>query len=337
MKIFMVGGSGLLGNEGAKELLSRGHEVLTVSLPPLPKGADIPKEMKITLGNILEMKDEEILTLMKGCEGFVFAAGVDERVEFAPPVYEAYKKYNIEPVDRLLKLCKQSGVKKCVILGSYFSHFAKTLSKLNLYDNHPYIRSRIDQEKVALSYSDEEMEVMVLELPYIFGVQKGRKPVWQFYIDMLLPMKKTVYFPKGGTTMVTLKQVGQAIAGALEKGKGGKAYPVGWYNKTWKELLSIVNENMGFPDKKIVTIPTFLYKLASKKMEKDYKKRNIEPGLCPTAFVKVMTMNTFIDKDIIEKELGVKPDDIDAAIGESITYCMEIHNEKKKVVEMKGE
>lgn len=337
MKIFMVGGTGLLGSEGAKELLSRGHEVLSVSLPPLPKGADIPKEMKISFGNILEMKDEEILNLLKGCEGFVFAAGVDERVEFAPPVYEAYKKYNIDPVERLLRLCKQSGVKKCVILGSYFSHFAKSLPKLNLYDNHPYIKSRIDQEKVALSYSSDEMEVMVLELPYIFGVQKGRKPVWQFYIDMLLPMKKTVYFPKGGTTMVTLKQVGQAIAGAIEKGKGGVAYPVGWYNKTWKELLTIVNQNMGFPDKKVVTIPTFLYKLASKKMAKDYKKKNIEPGLSPTAFVKVMTMNTFIDKDIIEKELGVKPDDIDAAIGESIAYCMEIHKENKKVVEMKGE
>lgn len=336
MKIFMIGGTGLLGSVGAKELISRGHEVVTISLPPLPKDADIPKEMIIHFGNIIEMKDEEIKELMAGCEGFVFAAGVDERIEFPPPVYESFKKYNIDPVKRLLSLCKEVGIKKCVILGSYFSHFAKTMPKLDLYNKHPYIRSRIDQENIAFSFSNKEMEVMVLELPYIFGVQKGRKPVWQFYIDMLLPMK-TVYFPKGGTTMVTLKQVGQALAGAVEKGKGGTVYPVGWYNKTWRELLAIINKYMGFENKKIVTIPTFLYKLATYSMARKYKKRNVEPGLNPVQFVKLMTANAFIDKDIIEKELGVKPDDIDKAIGESITYCMKIHNENKKVIEMKGE
>lgn len=336
MKIFMIGGTGLLGSVGAKELISRGHEVVTVSLPPLPKGADIPKEMSIHLGNIIEMEDNAIKELMTGCDGFVFAGGVDERMEFAPPIYDALKKYNIDPVKRLLSLCKEVGIKKCVILGSYFSHFAKTLPKLDLYNNHPYIRSRIDQEKVAFSFSDNNMEVMVLELPYIFGVQEGRKPVWQFFIDMFLPMK-TIYYPKGGTTMVTLKQVGQAIAGALEKGKGGTAYPVGWYNKTWRELIAIINKNMGFPNKKIVTIPTFLYKLATYSMAKKYKKRNVEPGLNPIKFVKLMTSEAFIDKEIIEKELGVEPDDIDKAIGESILYCMKIHNEDKKVLEMKGE
>ena len=332
----MVGGTGLLGSVGARELISRGHEVVTVALPPLPEGADIPKEMTIYFGNILEMKNDTIKEIMLGCEGFVFAAGVDERMEFSPPVYEHLKKYNIDPVKRLLGLCKEVGIKKCVILGSYFSHFAKTLPKLDLYNKHPYIRSRIDQENVAFSFSNTKMEVMVLELPYIFGVLKGRKPVWQFYIDMFLPAK-TVFFPKGGTTMVTLKQVGQLIAGALEKGKGGRAYPVGWYNKTWRELITIINKYMGFENKKIVTIPTFLYKLATYSMARKYKKRNIEPGLNPVAFVKLMTANAFIDKEIIGKELGVEPDDIDKAIGESITYCMEIHNENKKVLEMKGE
>ncbi|NCB48532.1 MAG: NAD-dependent epimerase/dehydratase family protein [Clostridia bacterium] len=336
MKIFMVGGTGLLGSVGAKELISRGHEVVTISLPPLPKDADIPKEMKIYFGNVIEMKDEEIKQIMEGCEGFVFAAGVDERIEFPPPVYDYFKKYNIDPVKRLLSLCKEMGIKKCVILGSYFSHFAKTMPKLDLYNKHPYIKSRIDQENVAFSFSDKKMEVMVLELPYIFGVQNGRKPVWQFFIDMFLPMK-TIYYPKGGTTMVTLKQVGQALAGAVEKGKGGTAYPVGWYNKSWREMIAIINKNMGYPNKKIVTIPTFLYKLATYSMAKKYKKRNVEPGLNPVKFVKLMTSNAFIDKEIIEKELGVEPDDIDKAIGESITYCMKIHNEKKQVIGMKGE
>lgn len=43
MKVFIVGGTGLLGAAGAKELISRGHSVKSVALPPLPKGADIPR------------------------------------------------------------------------------------------------------------------------------------------------------------------------------------------------------------------------------------------------------------------------------------------------------
>lgn len=65
----MIGGTGLLGSEAAKELIARGHEVTSIALPPLPP------EMKIEYGNYLEMTDDEIRAHFKGCEGFVFAAG----------------------------------------------------------------------------------------------------------------------------------------------------------------------------------------------------------------------------------------------------------------------
>ncbi len=337
MKVFIVGGTGLLGSAAAEELINRGAEVSSISLPPVPVGAKIPTKMELNFGDINKMSDEEIAKLLTGFNALVFASGVDERIDFPPPVYEAYYKYNIKPLEKLLPIAKKCGIKKVVVLGSYFSHFAKIMPKLKLYETHPYIKSRIDQENVAFSFSDKKMEVIMLELPYIFGAQKGRKPVWMLFIDLLLPMKKKVYFPKGGTTMVTVKQVGQAIAGAIENGAGKTCYPVGYYNKTWKELLTVINLAMGFPNKKIVTIPTFLYKLFSFKMAKDFKKKNIEPGLNPVEFVKLMTTNAFIDKTIIETELRVKPDDIDSAIKDSISYSLEIKNKNKKVIEMKAE
>lgn len=56
---------------------------------------------------------------------------------------------------------------------------------------------------------------------------------------MIQGMKGITIYTKGGTTMVTVHQVAQAVAGAIEKGKGGTCYPVGWYNMTWKEILAI--------------------------------------------------------------------------------------------------
>ncbi len=47
MNVFMIGGTGLLGSQAAKELIERGHEVTSIALPPLPEGAVLPPEMKI--------------------------------------------------------------------------------------------------------------------------------------------------------------------------------------------------------------------------------------------------------------------------------------------------
>ena len=337
MKICIVGGTGLLGSDAALELISRGHEVVSLALPPVPKCAILPPEMKLVFGNYIAMSDEVIETQLQACDAFVFAAGIDERVEFPAPVYDQYIKYNVDPVDRFLRIGKKVGIKRAVICGSYFAYFAKIWPHFNMVETHPYIRARLKQEEVALSHNEPGMDVMVLELPYIFGTQPGRKPVWTILIEQLLAMKTITFYPKGGTTMLTVRQTAQAIAGALEKGRGGTCYPVGWFNMTWTELLHIIHKHLGYPHRKTITVPTSLARLAFKNLKKSYQKKNIEPGLEPIAFTKIMTSKTFIDKAIIRDELGVTEDDIDSAIGESVKQSLAALQGNKIFVEMKAE
>lgn len=337
MKVFMIGGTGMLGSEGARELIKRGHCVSSISLPPIPTGANIPKEMELSLGNYLELTDDEIRGHMRGADSFVFAAGIDERVEGPAPVYDLFYKYNVKPLEKLLTIAKEEGVKQVVILGSYFTYFERTWPELNMYDTHPYIRSRVDQAKMALSFADENMAVSVLELPYIFGAQAGRKPVWVFLVEQIRAMKKKTMYPKGGTTMVTIKQVGQCIAGAVENGKGGQLFPVGYYNLTWVEMLTIFHKYMGTPDKKIVTIPKFLYKLGMKRMIKVAAEKGIEPGLDYMGLAEIMTREAFIDKKTIVDAFGVTEDDIDKAIGDSVGLCVVIIDENTQTIDMKCE
>ena len=49
MNILMIGGTGLLGSAAAQLFIDKGHSVKTLSLPPLPVGAPLPKEMEIIL------------------------------------------------------------------------------------------------------------------------------------------------------------------------------------------------------------------------------------------------------------------------------------------------
>lgn len=337
MKIFMIGGTGLLGSEAARVLIERGHEVTSIALPPLPQGAVLPPEMKIEYGNYLEMSDEKIREYMKDCEGFVFAAGVDERVEGPAPIYNLFKKYNIDPLKRLLSIAKECGIKHVAICGSYFSHFAKTRPELNLTKWHPYIRSRIDQEEMAMSFASDNFDVAVLELPYIFGTQPGRKPVWVFLVEQIRGMKKFTMYPKGGTAMVTVHQVGQAIAGAIDYNKGGNCYPIGWYNMTWKEMLAVVHKYMSCPNRKIITIPNWMYAIGGKKLMKEQKKNNIEGGLHMVKFTALQCSNLFIDKNLGCEQLHVEADDIDSAIGDSIKLCLEVLDGKAQTITMRGE
>lgn len=337
MKVFMIGGTGLLGSEAAKELISRGHEVSSIALPPLPTGAVLPPEMKLEFGNYLEMSDEELKKHLTGCEGFVFAAGVDERVEGPAPIYELYRKYNIDPVKRLLCLCRECGVKHAVICGSYFSYAAKKWPEKELTKWHPYIKSRIDQENAAMSFAGDDLDVAVLELPYIFGTQPGRKPVWVFLVEQVMSMKGVTMYPKGGSTMVTVHQVGQAIAGALERNHGGRCYPIGYYNMTWVELLRIVHKYLDCPEKKIITIPNWMYAIGGKNLMKEQAKNGIQGGLNMVKFTDIMCSNLFISKQEGCAELGVTADDIDGAIGDSILLCKDVIENKTAVLGMKGE
>lgn len=337
MKIFMIGGTGLLGSAAAKLMIERGHQVKSIALPPLPEGAPIPPEMELSFGNYLEMTDEEFRSQMAGHDAFVFAAGVDERIEFKKPVYAAYKKYNINPTDRLLWLAKEVGIKHAVVMGSYFSYFAKQHPELRLIEQHPYIRSRIDQEQVAFSHStDGSFDVAVLELPYIFGTQPGRKPVWTILIKQLSQMKKNTMYPDGGTTMVTVRQVAEATLGALEKNRGANAYPIGYYNYTWDQFLEIVHEAMGQPERKIIHIPKWLFKLSGRKIKKEYEKSGLEPGIDPIGLAEIMHRRTWIDPKW-SKDLGVTDDDIKAAIFDSIHLSVQAFKGEGNLLEMKGE
>ena len=337
MKIAMIGGTGLIGSQAAIELIERGHEVKTISLPPIPTGSHLPSQLDIQLGNYMEMSDDELRAFFQDCDGFVFAAGVDERIEGPAPIYDFFKKYNIDALDRLLKLAKECGIKHNVICGSYFTYFVKARPEVDLMTPHQYIRSRVDQQTLALSHADQDFDVAVLELPYIYGTQPGRKPVWVFLAEMLLATPDATYYPRGGTTMVTVKQVGQAIAGALERNRGGNAYPIGYYNMTWVEMLTICQQALGL-DKPIITIPDEAYLQSSAQMMEQRRAAGFDPGLDMVKFADLQLSNMFIDKELGCIPLGVEDDDIVAAITESMVLSKEIlDGQVQDAVDMKAE
>jgi nucleoside-diphosphate-sugar epimerase len=262
---------------------------------------------------------------------------VDERVEGPAPIYDLFRKYNVDPLRRLLPLAKEAGVRHAVVLGSYFAYFERTRPEMELAKWHPYIRSRRDQERVALSCADARFDVAVLELPYIFGTQPGRKPVWVFLVQMIRAMRGVTFYPRGGTAMVTVRQVAQAVAGALERNRGGRAYPIGYFNLPWRAFLKIVHRHLGMPGRRVITIPNCMFSLYAKRLLREQKARHIEGGLNLARLTPLQCAELFIDKSLGCDPLGVTPDDLDAAIGDSIRLSVAILDRHAPSLDMKGE
>ena len=206
-------------------------------------------------------------------------------------------------------------------------------------DNWNGVQTELDTS-IFIPGNTYSFSCAVLELPYIFGTQPGRKPVWTVLIEQIAFMDKWPFtmYPKGGTAMLTCRQVGEVICGAAERKKAGfEALPIGMYNLTWTEFLSIVYDARGMgKDRKIIGVAPWMMKMGMIKPALDYKKRKIDSGMDVFNLPDIMDLNLFIN-NAYAKELGATEDDIVDAIFDSIRVSEASYNGTVKLLEMKGE
>jgi nucleoside-diphosphate-sugar epimerase len=317
--VLLVGGTGFLGYHAVSELLKRGHQVTILALPPLPALGLFSPEVMIQLADLNKLCDTEIQALLKGQDAVVYAAGADDRLTPKAPSYPFFYKHNVEATVRLLTLARQVGVKKGIVLGSYFAHFDRAWPKLQLSKFHPYIRSRVEQEQAAIVAGGEEMQVMILELPYIFGSMPGRIPLWKPLIDYI-QFTPLIFFTQGGTNCITVEHVAEAIAGAVECGKGGQRYLIGGENLTWVELLGRISRFAGRV-KKVVSLPNWVVSVGTFFVKLSQKLQGKEGGLDPIALVKLQSALTFFDPAPSQLVLGYGINGLDEALRKTVEAC----------------
>lgn len=321
MKVFIVGGTGFLGYYTTLELLKQGHSVSTVALPPLPAKNLLPEEVKIQLADLNTMRDEAVQEILKGIDAVIYAAGVDDRSVPKKPAYPYFYKGNVVSTERLIRLARQAGVKRAVIFSSYFLHFDQIWPQMQLTEKHAYIRSRKEQAEAAIKAGGNAMDVMILELPYIFGNMPGRTPLWEpllTYIGSRIPF---VFYVAGGTTMVSVLDVAAAAVGALDQGKAGTHYPIGGENLTWVDFITRLSTLMG-KRKKVITLPNWLVKIGASFVKLSNNIEGKESGLDLVPFINLQTRNTFIDPEPSREALGYAPNSLEEAFKDTIEGCL---------------
>jgi len=335
MKVFIVGGTGFLGYYATLEFLKRGHSVSTLSIPDVELGSWFPKEVKVDYGDIFKMSHDDLVKVFKGFDAMVYAVGPDDRFTPKAPAYEFFHERLVEACTRVVIGARDAGVKRCVILNSYFAYFDRVWPKKHLADNHPYIKCRVEQAARTIEagggVANGKMDVMVLELPYIFGEMPGREPLWKDILVSRLQKMNPVMFTKGGTIMITVEGVADAIVGAVEYGKHGERYPIGDVNMSWKQMLRLFLQGIGTPNKKIITVPSFLAALYGWKLMRDDKKQGKQSGLNHfKLFFDIQSQKMFFDPKPIIDVLKYKQGGVEEAILKTAQRCVAIPPKSEK-------
>jgi hypothetical protein len=107
---------------------------------------------------------------------------------------------------------------------------------------------------------------------------------------------------------------------------------------SWKYFLRIVQAYTEIGERRIITMPDWLFIMSLKHLKKLLRTPNAEMGLTLPDFAVVQMAETFIDPSLGCIPLGVEDDELEEAIAESITLAVDILDGKVlNYLTMKGE
>ena len=320
-KVFICGGTGFLGYYSALEFIKQGVKVGVMALPGEGiLNADFwPKEIEVHEGFLFNFKKmnrdltdkekamnatfDEKVKMFEGYDALVYAVGPDDRVHSpaGSTGYEYFYEKLVTEVADTFEAAKKAGVKKAVLLNSYFAYFdragIKKSAKSDKYviepakdpnkpgylaERHPYIKVRVEQSakmiEVGGGAANGGMDVVVLELPYIFGNMPKRTPLWkEVFLDRFAKMP-AVMFPKGGTNMIHVDGIAEAVVAATYYGEHGDRLPVGNEDRKYEDMINKMIEDIG-ATKRYMGVPTWMATMGGKMVASGLKKTNQDSGL----------------------------------------------------------
>jgi dihydroflavonol-4-reductase len=321
MHVLTIGGAGQLGHYILKHLASEGHELSVIGMGAPPEEGYLPHGTHFIDCDVEKATEQELRKHFKAINTVIHAAGADGRNMFPRPAIEGFRAANVLPIPRIINAMKAVGAGKLIILGSYYTAMHRMYPGLNLPAKSAYISSRIEQTEVAFEHAGANVDVAVLELPYIFGAAPGRGTLWGFYIDSLKNSRGKLSVHAGGSACITMNQVGLAAAHAAIYSTGHKCYPIGNQNLTYVEIFQLFAKALNISCEIVPQSPEFYREEAEQNVEK-LKAAGMESAYDPIGLLDIEDHLLYIDPLPPMQALGYQPEDIAKAIQESVTATL---------------
>lgn len=248
MRVFLTGGTGLIGSHTAALLAEEGHEVVALCR----HGADTSYlesvGCRVVAGDVTD-SDVTLEPLMRGCSQVVHGAAL----VYSGGDWPAIRRVNVEGARNVLQAAARAGLSRAVHISSVavYGTVAGEVDERSPTDTaipamDLYARSKREAEKAARAVeADTGMPVTVLRPSAVYG---ERDRLMTQRIARMLKGPVSFLLGHGGNTIPTVYagNVAQAILLALGTRRGGGTYDVGMdHPLTQRALLEGIGEGLG--------------------------------------------------------------------------------------------
>ena len=202
MKILVTGGTGFVGSHIVEYLVQRGDNVTILDNLNTGKIENLSKvktNVNVVNGDI---RDYKLLEGLVNDSDGVFHEAALASVQQSFKMQDEYFDVNVNETENILKLAKEYGFK--VVYASSSSVYGNT-TEIPINENfelnpiNPYGQTKLDGEKIARRYSEQNVSVIGLRYFNIFG--KGQTieyaGVITKFIERLKEGKSPIIFGKG--------------------------------------------------------------------------------------------------------------------------------------------
>jgi nucleoside-diphosphate-sugar epimerase len=319
MRVVMIGGAGFLGYFTCAELLRRGHIPIAVGLSQ-PSPGQMPDGCEIRVLDTDRCSDADLRALVSGADAVIHAAGADGRNSFSAPAIDGFRAANVAPVARLVGAMQAAAVPRLVIFGSYYTALDRLFPDLAFLAGNAYPLSRREQADEAFRLGGN-LDIAILELPYIFGGAPGRGTLWGYIMDKLQQGPEAFPVAAGGSACVSASQVASAAVGAIERSKGHRHYPIGGANLRYADIYAHFAAALGL-QRSFVPRDAEAARAAADNQVVQLAAAGLETGYDPLAIVRWEDQPLYLDPAPAMESLGYGPADMAAAIRETVAATL---------------
>jgi nucleoside-diphosphate-sugar epimerase len=270
MRIFLTGGTGLVGSHSAQLLVEAGHEV--VVLCRADSDTAFLRSMGCTLvdGDVRE-DPKDIAPRMEGCTHVVHAAAL----VYSGDDLATMRAVNTQGTRNIFTAASEAGAQHALHVSSVAVYGGmpgpvdeNTSTEGEIGPQNHYARSKREAEAAARHVEAERgIPVTILRPASVYG---ERDRLLSPRVARLARRPVTFFLGGGRNTISTVYagNVAEAVLLATEAGRGGTTYDVGMdHPLTQKELLTGIAAGMGCSPR-LVPIPEAVVRAGAKVLER---------------------------------------------------------------------
>lgn len=318
MRVLVIGGTGFIGYHAVRALQSSGEEVVVMCRDIASVTELFGAGVCAIPGDIGKLQSDDYRELLDGFDAVVFAAGVDERSEVQGDAEDYFHRANVVPCEALFKAIPQTRVRRAVLLNSIFAWYDHQRPDMQLAGKHPYIRSRVEQDRVShAAIANSDCVLVTLQVPWVFGSAPHRESQWSTLVNFVRGAAPLMCI-RGGASMLSVQAVAQAICGALHYPTASLSMPVGDENLTYSALMQRLCQLVGRKDSHVVPVSDGFFRDITALGDFFGKLFGKQSGIDLNGIAELLCEEIFIDVAASKAALHYSGGDLDVALREMV-------------------